>query len=187
MKTIVAAALALGLAGPLWAAPLQLEPASPQPSGLKPGLSVVYAYPDDVRTLADASRALKEGGAPGAPLEGMDYWDTEEGMNALTSDREMHVVAGISGFVRFDAPGVYAVDFLSNDGLRVEIGGQEVAVMDDRTPCEPGRAVELSVPQAGWYPLEALWFQRVGTSCLHMRAAPAGSDPDWMPNAAFGH
>jgi len=180
--------LALGLlAAPACAAPLKLSPADPQPGTLAPGLSVQYAYPDDVRTLADASRALKEGGAPGTPLAGLDYWDSEAGDMALTSNREMHVVAGIRGFVRFDAPGVYAVDFLSNDGLRVAIGGQQVTVIDERTPCESGGINEVDVPVAGWYPLEALWFQRSGTSCLHMRAAPQGSAPDWMPNAAFGH
>lgn len=189
MKTSLkcaATGLGLLLTTPAFAGPLKLEPANPQPAALSPGLSVVYAFPEDVKTLSQADRALKSA-KPGRPLEGLDYWDTEEGGETLTSGQAMNVVAGISGYVRFDAPGTYTVDFLSNDGLRAFIGGQKLAVIDERTPCDPGPAVEVEVPQAGWYPLKAVYFQRAGTACLHMRAAPAGSAPDWMPNSAFGH
>ncbi|MCE8007516.1 PA14 domain-containing protein [Aestuariivita sp.] len=183
---IAAALMALMVAQTALAGPLKLEPANPQPSGLKPGLAVVYAFPNDVKTLSQADQALKSA-KPGRPLEGLDYWDTEEGGETLTSGQALRVVAGISGYVRFDAPGIYTVDFLSNDGLRAFIGGKKVAVIDERTPCEPGPATEVEVPVSGWYALKAVYFQRAGTACLHMRAAPQGSAPDWMPNAAFGH
>lgn len=183
--TLAGICAALMLAAPALAAPLKLEPANPQPSGLKPGLAVKYAYPEDVKTLSQAEQALKSA-KPGRPLKGLDYWDTEEGMETLTSGQAMRVVAGISGYVRFDAPGVYTVDFLSNDGLRAFIGGKKVAVIDERTPCEAGDAVQVEVPQAGWYPFEALYFQRLGTACLHMRAGQGGK-VDWMPDSAFGH
>ena len=79
------------------------------------------------------------------------------------------------------------MDFLVNDGLRIFIGGQKLASWDQRTPCEPIQAVEVEVPTAGWYPLSAVYFQNQGTACLHMRAAPQGSAPDGMQDAAFGH
>ncbi|MFY9211537.1 MAG: PA14 domain-containing protein [Aestuariivita sp.] len=186
LSRIASFAVAVLIAGAASAAPLKLSPANPQPGSLKPGLAVKYAFPDEVRTLSQADQALKSA-KPGRPLAGLDYWDTEEGGETLTSGQALRVVAGISGYVRFDAPGVYVIDFLSNDGLRASIGGKKVAVIDERTPCEPGDAVEVEVPVAGWYPLEAVYFQRLGTACLHMRAAPKGSAPDWMPNAAFGH
>ena len=181
------AALTVGLTVAALAAPVMLTPANPQPSGLKPGLSVRYAYPSDVKSLAAARNALKYKVEQGAPLKGLDYRDTELGQNVLTAKRAERVVADIRGYVRFDAPGVYTIDFLTNDGLHAVVGGQVVGEFDGRQPCEETFAVEVEVPEAGWYPLNALWFQRTNTACLHMRAGPAGKRPKWMPNAAFGH
>ncbi len=184
MKLFYTAITMACMAAPLWSAPLELTPADPQPTGLSDGLAVRYAYPPDVKTLAQAE-ALLDGATPGAPLAGLDYRDTEDGDMTLTSTSAHHVVAGISGYVRFDAEGTYVIDFLSNDGLKASIGGQEVVFFDGRHPCEESEAVEVTVPQAGWYPLEAVYFQRTGSACLHMRA---GQDaPEWMDNAAFGH
>jgi len=89
--------------------------------------------------------------------------------------------------VRFDKPGTYNIDFLTNDGLDARISGQRVGYFDGRQPCDTTFATEVEVPKAGWYPLKILYFQRLGTSCLHMRRAPEGSEPTWMPNSAFGH
>ncbi len=185
--TFLALAVGLATCSVALAAPLKLTPASPQPGNLKPGLSVRYAYPVDVKSLADAERALKYKSEAGAPLTGLDYRDTEIGESVLTSKRDERVVADISGYVRFDKPGVYTIDFLTNDGLHAVVGGQLVGEFDGRQSCEETFAVEVEVPQAGWYPLKALWFQRMNTACLHMRAGPKGKRPKWMPNAAFGH
>ncbi len=181
------AALTVGLTVAALAAPVKLTPANPQPSGLKPGLSVRYAYPSDVKSLAAARNALKYKVEQRAPLKGLDYRDAELGQNVLTAKRAERVVADIRGYVRFDAPGVYTIDFLTNDGLHAVVGGQVVGEFDGRQPCEETFAVEVEVPEAGWYPLNELWFQRTNTACLHMRAGPAGKRPKWMPNAAFGH
>lgn len=179
-----AAMLSVGAA---WAGPLKLEPANPQPTGLKSGLAVKYALPEkQIKTLAQADEALKSA-KRGRPLAGLDYWDTEEGGETLTSGKAWWVAAQISGYVRFDAPGVYTVDFLVNDGLRMNIGGKKIIAWDQRTPCEPTSAVQVDVPVAGWYPLSAVYFQNQGTACLHMRAGAGGAAPDWMPDAAFGH
>ncbi len=171
-------------ASTLWAAPLELTPAEPQPTDLNAGLAVRYAYPPDVKSLADAAR-LVEDAQPGTPLSGLDYRDTEDGDMTLTSTSAHHVVAGISGYVRFDATGTYVIDFLSNDGLQASIGGQEVVVFDGRHPCEESEPVEVNIPQAGWYEIEALYFQRTGSACLHMRAGQ--DEMVWMEDAAFGH
>ncbi|WP_082181882.1 PA14 domain-containing protein [Aestuariivita boseongensis] len=184
---IVSLCAAIFSAGAALAGPLKLEPANPQPSGLKSGLAVKYALPEkQIKTLAQADEALKSA-KRGPALKGLDYWDTEEGGETLTSGKAWWVAAQINGYVRFDAPGVYTIDFLVNDGLRMFIGGKKITVWDQRTPCEPIPAVEVEVPVAGWYPLSAVYFQNQGTACLHMRAAPKGSAPDWMPDAAFGH
>lgn len=184
LKTATLAAAAVLVATAAFAAPLKLTPANPQPSGLKPGLSVKYAYPPDVKSLNQAQRALKKAKA-GPALAGLDYRDTNQGDNTLTANRPFHVVAGISGYVKFDAPGTYTIDFLTNDGLDAKVGGQTVGYFDGRQACAETRAVQVEVPQAGWYPVDITYFQRMGTACLHMRAGQGS--PDWMPNAAFGH
>lgn len=169
------------------ARPLNLEPADPQPSGLTQGLSVEYAYPSDVKTLRDAYIALGIGAEGGEPLAGLNYSSGPDTPNALTSVQEMHVAARIKGYVRFDAEGVYVLRFLTNDGLEMTIGGEEIVKVDERTPCDPTGEIEVSVPEPGWYDLEALWFQRQGTSCLIMEWAPEGGSPEPVPDAAFGH
>ncbi|MBT8154279.1 hypothetical protein KMP13_10290 [Epibacterium ulvae] len=180
--------LALGFCAHMAAAgPLKLEPANPQPANLKPGLAVQYAYPADVRNLKSAESALRYKVEQGAPLAGLDHRDTDVGEKVLTSTRAERVVADISGFVHFDAPGQYTIDFLTNDGLRATVGGQIVGEFDGRQPCEETFAVDVEVPTAGWYPLKALYYQRLNTACLHMRMGPVGKRVKWMPDSAFGH
>lgn len=183
LKTVALTATAIVLATATLAAPLKLQPADPQPSGLKQGLGVKY-YFDSVRKLSEARRAYKKA-KPGKPLAGLDYRDTAEGNETLTSGKAQKVIAVIEGYVRFDAPGTYKIDFMSNDGLEMKIGGQEVVFFDGVHGCEASKQVEAEVPVAGWYPLEGLYFQRKGTACLLMRAG-IGS-PKWMEDESFGY
>ncbi|MCF6432272.1 hypothetical protein K3555_05250 [Leisingera sp. M527] len=189
MKTYLkaAAAIAVLTAASAGAAPLKLVPADPQPSGVKPGLSVVYAYPHDVKSLVEASSALKISSERGQPIAGLDNRDTEEGQNTLTSKRALNVVARITGYVKIDQPGIHNIDFLTNDGLRARVGGQVVGEYDGRQSCDSTILTEVEVPSAGWYPVDILYFQRLGTACLHMRMGPDGKRPKWMKNSAFGH
>lgn len=183
----LAAALLAGAAA--LAGPPVLAPADPQPdpAKLKPGLAVEYAYPADVKSLDQAQSWRQYGVEQGPPLIGFDYIDTAPGENSLTSKRAEYVVAFISGFMRFDSAGVHKLEFQSNDGLDVEIGGQRVYRYDGRHPCETGGWVEVEVPAPGWYPLKALFFQRMNTSCLLLQWAPPGAELDWTPNEVFAH
>lgn len=186
MNRIHLAAFAAGLlyGAAAIAAPLTLTPADPQPdeAALVEGLAVDYAYPPDVKTLREAEDWLGYGTEPGEPLIGFDYPDTEEGEIVLTSKNTVYVVANINGYLRFDEPGIYELDFLSNDGLKVTIGGQEVAFFDGRHPCENAGVTQVNAPSAGWYDLNALYFQRLGTACLLAEWTPPGGSLDWIPN-----
>lgn len=168
------------------AEPLALSPANPQPKAgaLAPGLAVSYAY-ESVRTLSAAQDALSNA-RKGPPLRGLSYEDTNEGAITLTAKSAQKVVAGISGFIRFDAPGTYEVDTLTNDGLVLTIGGQEVAFYDGVHACESSGVTEVAVPQAGWYALEATYFQRKGTACLSMDWN-VGGKLGQVPDKAFAH
>lgn len=183
-KTAALVGATIMLAGAALAAPLKLQPASPQPTGLKQGLAVEYVYPLDVKNLSQATRFLREA-KPGEPLAGLDYRDTAPREKTLTSTSVENVAAAITGYVKFDSPGTYTIEFLTNDGLDAKIGGQEVGYFDGRQTCQETPAVEVEVPQAGWYPVDITYFQRSGTSCLLMRAGKG--TPDWMPDTAFGY
>lgn len=187
-RAISAAAVFVCTAAMAVAGPIKLTPADPQPNAdaLTEGLAVAYAFPPDVKSLRDAEYFAKEA-KPGEPLIGFDYIDTEDGEPVMTSSQSIQVVAKISGFLKFDAPGVYEVDFISNDGLRVHIGGQEVSEFDGRHPCENAGITQVEAPVAGWYPLEALYFQRVGTACLLAEWTPPGGELDWIPNENTAH
>ncbi|MGJ8629366.1 MAG: PA14 domain-containing protein [Sulfitobacter sp.] len=168
------------------AEPLALTLADPQPDAgdLTPGLAVAYAY-ESVRTLAEAEEALEDARS-GPPLKGLSYEDNNDGDLTLTAKSAQKVAASISGFIRFDAAGTYEVDTLSNDGLVLTIGGQEVAYYDDVHACEPSGVMEVAVPEAGWYALEATYFQRKGSACLSMDWNVGGTLAP-VPDEAFAH
>lgn len=187
MLNRVAPIVAFLLAGPGFAAPLSLTLANPQPNAgdLNPGLAVKYAYPGEVRTLQAAGAAVRSGRA-GPPLRGLSYEDNNAGDLTLTSRKAEKVAAAISGFIRFDAPGTYEVNVISNDGIEASIGGKQIAFYDGIHGCEPAGVQEVSVPEAGWYALEATYFQRKGTACLVMDWTVGGSMAP-VPDSAFGH
>lgn len=171
------------------AAPLTLTPASPQPdpAALKPGLYVEYVYPPDVRLLSEAAE-WQAGRSRGPDLVGFDYPDTAPGENALTSDQDEKVVAHIRGYMRFDSAGVHQIDMHTNDGLSLTIGGREVSRFDGRQVCNNTGATTVSVPEAGWYEVKALWFQRLNTSCLLMEwSTPSSGGFVWTPNDNFAY
>lgn len=188
---------ALALAG--WSAAAgaaevhKLAPADPQPDAgaLKPGAHVEYIY-REAKSLHEAKSWLGYGDLrkPGPPLQGFTYEDTKLGENVLTADADELVIASINGFLRFPEPGTYKLTFWSNDGLRVSIGGVEVYEHDGRHPCETLDPATVEVPTAGWYAVEALFFQRLSTACLVMEWQKPGEAADsWtvVPAEAYAH
>jgi hypothetical protein len=182
----------------LWAMPLQpahgnevipISPAQPQPdaSALEPGLAVKYAYPGDIKTLSEAESWRGYDPKPGEPLVGFYYPDTKRGEKVLTSGSSEYVVAFIDGYIRFEEAGTHFLEFWANDGLRVELGGKQVYEHDFRHPCETLGPVAVEVAEPGWYPVEALFFQRTNTACLGMRMKPPGGVLDWVEPEMYAH
>jgi hypothetical protein len=180
-------ALSLALASSAEARPAKLKPASPQPAGLSEGLAVDYAFPGDVQSLRDAYVALGTKGKPGAPLTaGLNYLAGSGNRQALTSGQEHKVAARIKGYMKFDAPGDYTLEVYSNDGVQITLGGREIVKVDAKRSCDPTGEVEVRIPEAGWYEIEALYWQRKGSSCLIMEWAKEGGELDVVPASAFG-
>lgn len=189
---LIAAALSLAVLSPAMAAAqaVTLAPADPQPpaSALAPGLAVNYAtIPGNVRSIELARKSLDRRAEPGAPIAGLSFDDTSEGDRVLTSERAEQVAADISGFIRFEAAGSYTLDFLSNDGLQIAIGGQEVGFYDGVHPCGYVGEIEVEVPQAGYYALQATYFQRKGTACLMMELGPDSDGLELASDDIFFH
>lgn len=192
MKPILTAvSLSVALWAPVASAAqtVTLSPADPQPSAgqLASGLAVSYAFPGDVTSVREAKRALDRKSKPGKPLSGLGYDDSKEGDHTLTSGKAMKVAASISGYIKFDRAGAYTLDFLNNDGLQISIGGQEVGFYDDIHSCGYAGEIDVDVPKAGFYELEAIYFQRKGTACLMMEWGPDSDGLDLVPDSAFFH
>ncbi|WP_170482120.1 PA14 domain-containing protein [Ruegeria arenilitoris] len=170
------------------AAPLRLQPASPQPNA-KAGLNVKYAWegnpPRKIQNLSKVKSLLKKA-KPGQPLRGLDYRDTNEGDPVLTYNQAFNVAAEITGYMKFDSPGIYELETWSNDGIDAWIGGQQIGYVNGRQPCEANQRTEVEVPQAGWYQLRISYFQKYGTSCLMMKSGKKGGRITWTPNNVFG-
>lgn len=181
----LAAALAVISCGPVAAADaVALKPANPQPAAdkLKPGLAVVYSFFmfDNVKEVARLGK-----GKPGEPIKTLDH-KTDSGP-VLTSGTATGVGAQISGFIKFPAAGSYTLRILSNDGVKLGIGG---AVLHE----DPGihadtwsPSLGVAVPSPGWYPLALDYFQKKGTSALRLVWTAPGGKEETVPADAFGH
>lgn len=175
---VAAAALPPAAAGAEEGETVKLTPADPQPdeSALKPGLAVWYKGAD-VKTLLEAESWLENDPSPGEPIAGFTYEDSNG--TALTSSSKVFLVAGIRGFMKFPEAGSYYLEVASNDGFNLNLGGQEeILRIDGRQACgEKVDYVTVEVPQAGWYKLDAVWFQRHNTSCLLLYWEKPGDPP----------
>ncbi len=169
---------------------LMLTPANPQPSGLKSGLSVQYAWkgapPAAINSIGEAASLLNSRAKNGEPLRGLDYRDTRVDDPVLTFNEHFNVAADIKGYIRFDAPGIYELETWSNDGIDAKISGQQIGLRPGRQACSPNQRVSAQVPKAGWYDLSIVFFQKYGTTCLMMKWAKQGQKMTWVPNNVFG-
>lgn len=184
---IIAAISLSALAFAASAEPITLRPADPQPeaAALAPGLAVYYAYPPEVGSLREAADWLERGAEPGPPLSGLRYRDTLEGEPTLTSRQATRVAAAISGYVRLERAGPMKVEFFSNDGLLVTLGGSVISKHDGRHPCESNGYHDVVVPEPGWYEIDLVYFQRLGTACLMMKWDGQSEKLGWAPDDIF--
>ncbi|CUK10082.1 PA14 domain protein [Ruegeria denitrificans] len=191
MKLIKAGALAAAMAliaGAVMSAPLKLQPANPQPSP-QAGLNVKYFGTGNqhkkIRDLSQAKSLLSQA-QPGKPLRGLDYRDTSKGEDVMTFDGAYNVAAEVTGYMRFDSPGIYELETWSNDGIEASVGGQQIGRVTGIQGCEANQRIEVEVPKAGWYPLKIVYFQKLGSSCLMMKSGKQGEKLTWVPNDIFG-
>ena len=161
-----------------------LAPVSPQPAADKtsPGLAVVY-YQNYFKKLDEITKLGK--GKPGAPIMVLDH-KTQDG-NVLTATASMGVGAKITGLIKFDKPGKYGMQMLSNDGARVMIAGKKILEDDGIHGDEMSDPAELTIDQPGWYEIVVDYFQRKGTSALQLFWTPPGGSQGIVPASQYAH
>ena len=166
-------------------------PANPQPDAaqLSPGLAVNYYY--DYYEWVDelVSSVANRDPDPGKPLPLLDY-RTGTG-KVLTSDKSDGVGAHITGYLHLDAEGEYSLVAMSNDGVRVVLGGVRIIEDPDVHSDQFSRIVNINVTQAGWYPLEVHYFEKKNTSTLKLLwrrpGSPADAEMTVIPAEYYAH
>lgn len=187
LRTAALTASALCMASAALAQALTLQPADPQPdtADLSPGLAVEYSSKFGGRALEEIETEVKKW-SQGPALAGLSY-DTADGDIVMTSETATKVAAKISGYINFESAGTYVLEFLSNDGLEISIGNEVVGLYDGVHDCGYVGEIEVEVPVAGYYAVDALYFQRKGGACLLMEWGPDSDGLEQVPDSAFFH
>ncbi len=163
------------------------RPAAPQPdaAALSDGLAVEYYY-DDFRDTSLSNTAARGPGEAGPPLPQLNY---QSGIGkVLTSDATDFVGAKITGFLQFDEAGRWELKVTSNDGVRLTVG--EAMLFEDMAPHPDydSPPLAIDVPEAGWYPVHILYYERKQTSTLRLWwKRPNATSFDIVPAQAFKH
>ena len=171
--------------------PVQLAPpapAAPQPdaAALNDGLAVRYYFAklNHIDELVGWMRF--EDGIQGKPLPNLDYADSPG--NVLTTTNATLVGAHITGFIEFAEPGSYRLRVISNDGVRITLGGEMIFEDPGVHKAEASPDLVFDVADPGWVPLDILYYQKKGTSALQLYWQPPGaSDFVPVPGASLKH
>ena len=159
-----------------------LKVASPQPdaAALKPGLAVNY-HMGRFQTLAEMMSIVGHSeGDKGKPLPMLNY-KGGIGAKVMTSGREFTVGAIIDGFIKFPQPGTYVLKVMSNDGVSLDIGGENIFEDGSIHGTDYSDGLPVKIDTAGWYPLHIKYFQKKGTYALGLFWRPPSGGGGYVP------
>lgn len=162
-----------------------IAPLDPQPAAdaMEPGLAVKYYY-EKFYTLSDMDNPESEP-EDGPPLPLLDH-DTDDG-NVLTSDAPMLVGALIRGAIRFPEAGTYTLRFVTNDGVRIWLGGVQIFEDPDIHADRSSPPLPVTIDSPGYYEFKIDYYQKKGTSALQAYWTPPGGTEAVIPADAFSH
>lgn len=170
-----------------------LQPMSPQPgpADLTPGLAVRY-YFAEWDFMWEMERSIRrQDGIQGAPIPVIDTFYEGYSKDVLTADRTQGVGALLNGLIHFDTPGVYHLAMWSNDGVRLEIGGQFIHEDPDKHSNRLSKNIPVEITEPGWYPININYFQKKGTWALDLLWFKPGEVPEGdaavVPAEAYAH
>ena len=183
---MAAALIAAGAMGSVGAAFAAMTISGAVSEAANEGLSVKYV-PKMMRDVKALNYfAKKKRGKDGPPLMHLDWKSGAD--KVLTSDAYDGVGAIINGLIHFDTDGTHRFTVESNDGVRITLGGQMILEDPDVHADRFSEIVDVEVPEAGWYPVEILYFERKNTSTLRLlTAGPEGGDLEIIDPSRLGH
>ena len=159
--------------------------ASPQPEDaqLQPGLNATFLY-DDFQVIDKMPTAPEKiaKGKYGKPVANLDA--SSQSGELWDAGAKTRYGAYFTGLVKLPA-GKVVLSAISNDGVRVMVGG--VRVLNDPEP-HPDRRTEsapLNIATAGWYPILVQYFQRNGKARLTVSWQVDGGSETVIPPEAF--
>lgn len=165
-----------------------VAPADPQPdaAALADGLAVRYYFSRFTHIDNLAAWMNSDDGMAGEPLPNLDY---QMGAgNVLTTTSADMVGAHITGFIHFAEPGTYELKVTSNDGVRVTLGGEMIFEDPEIHADTASPPLVTTIEEAGWYPLDILYYEKKGTAALRLHWKRPGDDAfSIVPATAFKH
>ncbi len=180
--------LILGLlgSGPAAAQALDgLKPTAVAQDELAPGLAVTYWRGNRFDLMVEMHDLVKRAkGRPGDPVLQLDT-----GRHVLSTKGSQLVAAVMKGYINFADPGVYQVEFVSNDGFMIEIDGKLIHSDPNRHSDSTSGPIALEISEGGWYDVDIAYFQKKGTHRHEMYWLPPGQDGDLtiVPAEAYAH
>lgn len=160
-----------------------IAPANPQPTGLKPGLAVNYYFADFGHVDEVVDVASRKDPLVGEPLADLSFRGSGK---VLGTKFDNLVGAVITGFIRFPEARSYRLRVVSNDGVRVNLSGQTIYADPKPHPDRTLGPVDVEIPEAGWYPIEVVWFERKGSHALQLAWSSGGGFIP-VPAELYGH
>ena len=165
-----------------------LTPVKPQPDQavLKPGLTVRYFYKKTRSLKTIPSESSAEKGKAGPPILIIDHQFGRQ--EVFDSGVNRLVMLRMKGVLHLPETGTYGFRALSNDGVRVYLGGQLI-ISDPRWHSDRcSHPAEVKIDQPGWYEFTLEYFQRKGTAALRLYWQPPGTETlSIVPAEAYAH
>ncbi|MDP6589794.1 MAG: PA14 domain-containing protein [Alphaproteobacteria bacterium] len=183
LKTFVGAVAGIAMVLVVGAAGAADAPARGE--GMRAGLKIDYYYGDFGHVDKVLEYVASNDSIPGEPMPNLDFRGGE-GKPVFNQKHKNYVAAIITGFINFPSAGTHMIKVRSNDGVRIAIAG--LTVFEDPKP-HPDRTsdpVPVKVSEAGWLPIEIVYFERKGSWSLELTWQQDG-DFSAIPASHFAH
>jgi hypothetical protein len=169
-----------------------LVPVIPQPelASIQGGLSVWYLPNfnfEHVGEMPKGDPPYSWGFAGKKPILVIDRkFEPQE--KVWDSGQHRGIALQMDGMIKFPSSGQFSIMALSNDGLRVYIGGKRVINDPNWHGDQFSRKNKLEISESGWYPFKLKYFQRRGTAALKLFwIKPGDEDFSIIPAEVYGH
>ncbi|WP_163337483.1 PA14 domain-containing protein [Desulfopila sp. IMCC35008] len=177
-----------GFSAPVEFAPVYVKELTPAPvdsSTLQPGLAATY-YLDFFKRHLRHLPPESEPGKPGKPILQINHQFDKKVV--FDSGYNRGVGMRLTGFIRFDATGVYEMQALSNDGVFLYIDDKLVISDPEQHADRMSNVGYVTIDQEGWYKMKLEYFQRKGTAALKLFwQTPVDGKQVPVPAKAYGH